>query len=127
MSPVRQLALLWTGVALALVAFSPVATRLAAGAPSCPIRTWFDLPCLSCGTTRAALALARFDPGAALAYNPLAALGWMGLVAGGLVAGCMVATGRPLPRFRIRPTLALRLTAAAILIANWAYLIHAGI
>lgn len=125
MSPSRQLAFLWAGVAVALIALSPAASALASGLPACPVRAWLDLPCPSCGTTRAALALARLDPGAAVAVNPLAALGWIGLVGGGLVAGLMGALDRPLPSLRLRPTLSLRLSVALGLLANWVYLILA--
>lgn len=125
MSPSRQLAFLWAGVAVALIALSPAAGALASGLPACPVRAWLELPCPSCGTTRAALALARLDPAAAVAVNPLAALGWIGLVAGGLIAGVMGALDRPLPGIRLRPTLWLRLTAAAGLLANWVYLLLA--
>lgn len=127
MSASRQLALLWSGVALALVALSPLAPKLAAGLPACPIRAWLGLPCLSCGTTRAALALARLDFVAALSFNPIATLGWIGLIGGGLVTGGMAVAGRPLPRLGLRPTPTLRLVVAAVLFANWAYLILAEI
>lgn len=127
MSPHRQLALLWGGVAAAVVALSPLAARLAAGLPACPVRAWLDLPCLTCGATRAALALARLDPATALALNPLAALGWIGLVGGGLAAGILAAADRPLPRLRLRPTPHLRLALAAVLLANWTYLLLAGV
>lgn len=127
MSPARQLALLWAGVAVALVALSPLAAALAAGLPPCPFRAWLDLPCPSCGVTRAALALARLDPAAALAVNPLAAIGWVGLVAGGLGAGAAATLGRPLPGLRLRPTPALRAATALALLGNWVYLILARV
>lgn len=127
MSPRRQLAFLWAGVALALVALAPLTTRLAAAAPACPIRAWLDLPCLTCGATRATLALARLEPAAAFAFNPLVAGAWLGLVAGGLIAGGLAIVGRPLPAWSLRPTLGLRMTVGALLLANWAYLIRAGI
>ena len=127
MSPRRQLALLWGGVAAALVALSPLATRLATGLPACPVRSWLDLPCLTCGTTRAALALARFDPAAALAWSPLATVAWILLIGGGLAVGGMAVVDRPLPAARVRPTRSLRLALALLLLANWAYLVLAGV
>lgn len=127
MSARRQLAFLWAGVAVALIALSPVGARLATGLPACPIRVWLGIPCLTCGSTRAALALASLDPIASLGFNPLAALGWIGLIGGGLIAGGLAALGGPLPRMRFRPTLAHRLLAVAILLVNWVYLVRAGV
>ncbi len=126
MSATRQLALLWAVVALGLIALAPLAAGLAAGAPACPVRAWLDLPCLSCGTTRAAVALARLDPLAALAVNPLAAIGWLGLVGGGLIAGGVAVRGELAPLPDRRPTLTLRLAVAAALLVNWVYLVLAG-
>ena len=127
MSARRQFGLIWGAVAAGLVALSPLAERLAATLPACPVKTWLDLPCPSCGTTRAALALSRLDPMAALALNPLATVAWAGLIVVGLVAGSAAAIGRPLPLIEPRPTLALRLAVGSVLVANWAYLIVAGV
>jgi hypothetical protein len=70
------------------------------------------------------LALARFDVGAALSWNPLAAAAGILLVLGGLVAlgaalaGLSVETPRPTP--------ALRAALAFALAANWVFLVAAG-
>ncbi|MDY7095424.1 MAG: DUF2752 domain-containing protein [Acidobacteriota bacterium] len=66
MSSDRQLGLLWGTVAVVLVLLSPLAELLAGTLPQCPFKTLTSLPCPACGTTRAALALAHFDPAAAL-------------------------------------------------------------
>src|SRR5512135_1097072 len=57
--PARQLGLLWGFVAAVLTAALPFAGRLAPLAPACPFKSLTGWPCLSCGTTRAALALSR--------------------------------------------------------------------
>ena len=124
MSPGRQLGLLWGAVAAALVALSPLAPRLAAALPACLFKRLTGLPCPTCGATRAALALARFDFAAAFAVSPLAAAGWSLLVAGGLAAG--VAS---LARVELRePNLPrpVRWFLLAAFLANWAYLIWSG-
>jgi hypothetical protein len=111
-------------VAAALVALSPLAPRVAAALPACPFKLLTGLPCPTCGATRAALALARFDLAAAFAVSPLAAGGWTLLVAGGLVAG--VAS---LARVELHePSLPrpFRWFLLAALLANWAYLIWSG-
>jgi hypothetical protein len=95
--------------------------------PACPFKSWLAVPCVTCGATRAALALARLDLRAALALNPLAAIGWVGLIIGGVVAGGLSMAGRPLPVPALRPTVPVRIAIAVALLADWAYLITAGI
>ena len=125
----RQLGLLWGAVALSLIGLAPMARRAPALLPECPFRWLTGLPCPTCGTTRALLALLRFEPLEALTFNPLATLAAFGLVAGGLVAGAASIANRPLvapaPAIGRSPTLRLSILAAAL--ANWAYLVRAGI
>ena len=125
-APGRQLGLLWGAVAVALVALSPAAPHLTQGLPACPLKSLSGLPCPACGSSRAALALAQREVKEALAVNPLATVAWLGLVAGGLVAGVAALGGQPLrePRW-VLPTTA-RLGLVGILAANWLYLIWAG-
>jgi hypothetical protein len=125
--PARQLGLLWGAVALLLVALSPMAPALAASLPSCPARSLLELPCPTCGSTRAALALRGLDLRAAVAASPLAALGWIGLVGGGLVAGLLALLGRPLEEPAWIESSATRWLLVATVLANWVYLIRAGL
>ncbi len=123
----RQLAFLWGAVAVGLIVLSPVAPDLAEGLlPVCPFKTLTGLPCLTCGTTRAALALARFEVAEAIAVNPLATIAWIGLVAGGMVAGVTALAGRSLREPRWYLPVSLRLGMVAIVATNWLYLIWAG-
>lgn len=123
----RQLGLVWGTVAAALLALAPVAPRLLSSLPACPLKSVLDIPCLTCGTTRAALALARLEPWTALKINPLAAVGWTALVGGGLLAGLLALAGKPLAEPSWRLARPLRLALALLLVANWAYLVRAGI
>lgn len=96
--------------------------------PRCLFKLMTGLPCPTCGLTRAVMAMARFDVGAAFVLNPLAvaatAVGVMYLI-----YAAVVLAGR-LPR--LRPRLAPRdLRTARILVltalsANWLYLVVAG-
>lgn len=95
--------------------------------PACPFRTLLHLPCPSCGSTRALLALGQGKLGEALAANPLLVLA-VGLV---VTAACLwagaAALGRPLPRWvrqleRWWPPW-LRLAVASALVANWLWLV----
>ncbi len=63
------------GRALRALAFvGPLGVAAGCGVPMCPWASVFGQPCPGCGMTRAALALARADVGAALAWNPTAPL-----------------------------------------------------
>jgi len=124
MAPGRQLGLIWGGVAAILVAASPWAPALAAGLPGCPLFLLTGIPCLGCGTTRAALALARFDPLTAFALNPLAAAAWIALVGGGLAAGAAALSGRPVREPSGRLSLGWRLAVVLAALANWAWVVR---
>jgi len=124
LSPGRQLAFLWGGAALVCAAASPIAPAFDGALPSCPFRTLIGLPCLTCGSTRALLALARLDIGAAFSWNPLAAAAGILFVAGGVVAfGVALAGGEVRTP---RPTPLLRAALALALAANWAFLVVQG-
>jgi hypothetical protein len=126
MSPGRQLGLLWGAVAASLVALSPLAARIAPALPACPFKSLTGLPCLTCGATRAALALGRFDFPAAFAVSPLAAAAWIALIAGGLAAGIASLARLEVPEPPRDLPRALRWAILAAVLANWAYLIWTG-
>jgi hypothetical protein len=122
----RQLGLIWGAVALLLVLVTPLASGLASALPPCPIRTLFDLPCPSCGTTRAALGLVHLDLGAALASSPLATLAWVMLVGGGLLAGLLAVFGKPLAEPEWLQSSSFRWLLVAAVLGNWLYLLGVG-
>jgi hypothetical protein len=123
-APGRQLAFLWGGAALACAAAAPFARTLAAGTPACAFRTITGVPCPTCGGTRALLALARLDVGAALAWNPLVTLGVAVFVVGGLVALVRGLRGQGVPDAP-PPRWAGAATGLALM-ANWAFVVLAG-
>jgi hypothetical protein len=126
-SPERQLALLWGAVALALLALAPLAPALASWPLPCPLRALVGIPCPTCGATRAALALARLEPLAALSLNPLATVALVALVGGGIACAVGTLSGRVgwRPPARLGP--AARVGVAAAVLANWLYLVWAGV
>jgi hypothetical protein len=92
--------------------------------PACPFRELLGIPCLTCGSTRALVALARIDLGAAFGWNPLVAGVGILFTAGGVVAlGAAVAGGEVRAP---RPTPLFRAALAAALAANWVFLVLAG-
>jgi len=124
MTPGRQLGFLWGGAALLCAAAAPFAPAFAEGMPACPFRALLGVPCLTCGSTRALVALARFDLGAAFGWNPLVAGAGILFMAGGVVALVAALLGDEVPA--PRPTVLLRAGLAAAIAANWVFLVAAG-
>lgn len=81
------------------------------------------VPCPTCGTTRAAVALLHGDIGAAFLANPLAALAAVVFVLGGALAVVWGLAKGPVLVLPWRLTPALRAGIVAILAANWAWVI----
>ncbi len=126
MRRVLPLAVLLLAAAFVL-ASRPLWPAAAQVLPACPFRTLLHLPCPSCGSTRALLALGQGQLGVALAANPLFVL-VLGLMA---AAACLwlgaLALGRPLPPWvgqleRSWPPW-LRLAVASALVVNWLWLV----
>jgi len=95
----------------------------------CPFHLLTGLPCLSCGGTRAFVALSHFDVAAALAMNPLAALMGMAGAAYVVHAAGVAMGGWPPWRPRVASASrrrAIRGAALAAVACNWAYLIAVG-
>jgi hypothetical protein len=123
----RQLGLLWGFVAVTLIAASPLGPRLAAAMPVCHFKQWFGIPCPTCGSTRAALALARLDFVEAFLHYPLATVVWVLLIGGGLVAGVAALAGYGVPEPPRSIPVVVRIALVLIVLANWAYLIATGV
>jgi hypothetical protein len=119
----RQLAFVWGLLAVSSLALRPFWLAMAPLLPACPFRALTGLPCLSCGTTRTAVALLGGRPLDALATNPLAAAAGIAFIVGGLVAPIWAALRLPVPRLAVRPTRSLRLALVLLLLADWAWLI----
>ena len=109
-----------------MVALSPMAQRLAQTLPACPVRAVVDLPCPTCGSTRAALALSRLDVAAAISASPLATVAWAGLVGGGLITGLLAVWGRPLREPEWIQSAPVRWALVLAVLANWIYLVGVG-
>jgi hypothetical protein len=123
----RSVAYLWGGTVLVLLALSPFASPIGDSLWTCSFKSLTGLPCPSCGTTRAAIALARLDVLGALERYPLPALCWIFFVAGGVVSGAMALAGRTPPPIPNRLPLWARWTVAAVVLLNWMYSIATGV
>ena len=109
-----------------LVGLAPLAKQLASALPACPLKTILGLPCLSCGTTRAGVALSRLDLVGAFSINPLAALAWLVLIGGGVAVGTMAALGVSVREPEWNLSLPKRWLLVTALLTNWVYLVAAG-
>lgn len=119
--------LFWGAAAFCVLAMAPFGELISGALFGCPFKELTGYPCPSCGTTRSALALARFDVLGALLRYPLPTLGWIAFIGGGLSLSAWALTGRdvpPLPR-RI-PGWGLALGVAVVL-ANWGWAIATGV
>jgi hypothetical protein len=83
------------------------------------------IPCPACGSGRATLALARLDPAAAFASNPLFTAAALVFVAGGILALGLAFAGRGVAEPR-PPSVPLRATLVLAVAANWAWLVLDG-
>ena len=114
------------GIGLGVAFLAPELLHLA---PACVLKASTGVPCPTCGSTRAALALAGGHLGQALVWNPLAGLGLLGLSAylpyAWLVIGNVVSPVRtgwlaaPMPVW-------LRWGCGLLLVTNWIYVVLAG-
>lgn len=119
----RQLAWVAFAVAAAGIALSPLASLFARLAPPCLLREWAGIPCPTCGSTRAALALIRLDIVGAAAVNPLASVAIASLVAVGLAAPWWIRFGGKLPVLSAAARRTLLWGALAAVAGNWIYLV----
>ena len=117
------MALLWGVVTVSSIALRPLWLALAPLAPACPFRTWTGVPCPTCGTTHAAVAMLHGEIGAAFAANPLAAAAGICFIVGGVVAPVWAALAWPIPQLPAPLPRWARASVIAVLLASWIYLI----
>jgi Protein of unknown function (DUF2752) len=123
----RQVAMLWAVCAGLAIGLRPVWLAAVPFLPACPWHALTGWPCPGCGTTRAVVRLLHADWRGALAVNPLAASGAVTFLAGGLSAPVWFACGGKAPSQAMRPRTIWLALAGAIFLANWVWLVVAGI
>ena len=113
------------GLGATFAVLAAPALHLVAGlAPSCALHTLTGIPCFACGSTRAALALAKGDWLAALSLNPLAAFAIVASLGVGFAAPAWILLGGPIPGLG-KSQLPWRVAAWAAFVLQWSYLILA--
>ncbi|HSF17162.1 MAG TPA: DUF2752 domain-containing protein [Vicinamibacteria bacterium] len=123
----RSLAYVWGGVSLGLIVLSPWGATMADALWPCMFKSLTGFPCPTCGTARAALALARLDLVEALTRYPLAAIGWISFLGGGVAAAAMTLAGRTPPALPHQIPVSTRLAFVTAFIVNWMYSIATGV
>ena len=94
----------------------------------CFFKATTGIPCMTCGTTLAVARLATLDLAGALQVNPLATSVFIGLGAYAVVDLALLIRGRRLAVSIGSGYLRWLLVLGAVLVlANWAYLIWAGV
>lgn len=122
----ERFVLLFASASAVVAALLLAAHRMGLGFPVCAWKHLTGLPCLGCGGTRAVDLLLRGDIPGAFAMNP-AALGGVLFFAALALHACGVLIFRLEP---VRPAVfrgnAWRFALAALLAANWIYLLLSG-
>ena len=108
-----------------LVGIARVYERLPVQAPDCKFKTVLGIPCLSCGGTRSMQALALGNVGEALTLNPAVVLGVTASVIWLVIGLLRYRNGftRPTPQASTKRIKIVGTTVAALLAANWIYLL----
>ena len=103
-----RLSLLWSAAVLLVLALRPLWLLVPEVLPRCQLRALTGLPCPTCGTAHAAVAMLRGQLGEALAANPLMSVAALLVLGGGLLAPLWVLVARrrladlPAPRRKRR-------------------------
>ena len=122
--------LLWGSVLGASALIGSLWLHAGLPTPLCPLHAVTGLPCPTCGSTRAAIALVHGDLATALAWNPLMTLVMIGAALYVLYAAVVV-IGK-IPRLRWTPpsrseSRGIRIGVILLISINWAYLIWHGV
>lgn len=118
-----QLAWLWAFAAGASLLLRPLWLVLPAYLPPCTLRTLTGVPCPTCGTTHAAVALLRGHVLEALRANPLAAIAGIAFLVGGAVAPLWVSVRRSVPVFPTPLPVWARIAGGAVLLVGWLWVV----
>ena len=118
--------LIWLVVSLAVFLGGAAWLWVGLPFPRCPFLVMTGYPCLTCGATRCAIALAHGNFPHALTWNPLATVGLCAVLLFDLYAAIVLLAR--LPRVRVvdfsrREKNALRFVIIALIAANWVYLL----
>ena len=121
--------LLWLGVTIAGLLCATLWFALGLPWPVCWFQELTGHPCATCGATRAAVAFFHGNFFTAWQWNPMAFLIYCAIaIFDAYAVGVLILRGRRLrPLLNAREKQLFRVSAATILLLNWAYLLsHPG-
>ncbi len=95
------------------------------GLVPCPLYTLTDIPCLTCGFTRAFVRMAHLEVGAAFSVSPLGATTFLAIAVATAYGLVRWAFDLPWPRPLLdrREARLVRVGVIAAILANWVYLV----
>ena len=121
-----QLAFLWLAAAVSAVALRPVWLALAPFLRPCVFRSLTEIPCPTCGTTRAAEAFLDGNFVTAFSANPFAAAAGLLFVVGAPLAVIWALARFPVPVLSKPIPVWLRFGVIVVVLANWIYVVTTG-
>jgi len=126
--PETSVHIVWGGIAVLALISAAILKNIPGVFPHCLFHSLTGYPCPTCGTVRSITSMAGFDFISALFYNPLIPL----LIVGSLVTSIYYGAAHLLRRnliieFKSAEKKTIRLLVLALFLANWAYLVAAGI
>lgn len=119
----RQLAFIWGGLALGLLALKPLWPLIVPFLRPCLFHSITGVPCPTCGATRSVLALLDGDLLGAAALNPLVFAATVAFLLGGVAAPLWAWRRGTAPRFARQIPMPVRVGLVALILANWVWLI----
>lgn len=122
----RQLVFLWLAAAASALALRPLWLAIAPFLRPCVFHSLTGIPCPTCGTTRAAVAFLGGNLIAAFVANPLAAAAGLLFVVGAPLATLWAVARWPIPVVPTPFPMWVRIGGAALIAANWLFVITAG-
>ena len=123
------LGIIYTAISLMLIVGAAFAHKGMIGPLHCVFKAIVGIPCPTCGITKSMVAISHLDITGALRWNPLVFISLLIIWAWGLLSIFGMATGRGAPIIEAhgKVATALRIVFFTALIANWVYLIQAGV
>lgn len=121
------MAWVWAVAAVSAALLGPVWSAAIPNMPRCLLRHVTGIPCPTCGSSRAALALIHGEVLDALRWNPAVTLAILAFGVGGVLAPAWVHLGGRLPVLTGREQRVAAGVVVGGMAVNWLYLVLTGV